>query len=546
MSAAAPGAKVDVSFRSVSFAYGRRGDPVLRDVDWEIEEGSYALVAGPSGSGKSTLLRCINGLAPHFSGGRFGGTVDVGGIETRVHGPQILSRAVGFVFQDPEAQSVAAVVEDEIAFGMEQRGVDPMTMRRRVEEALDLLGIADLRRRSLATLSGGERQRVAVAAVLTSQPRVLVLDEPTSQLDPAGAEEVMHAVARLNADLGLTVVIAEHRLERALGDADAMRVLFADGSAADGEPAATMRRLDPAMLPPIAWLGRALGWAPLPLTIKQGRALLRADGRTPTEPVAAPPAPAGAPLLHLRGVTLGFGRRRVLSGIDLAVRPGELIALMGRNGSGKTTLLRSVIGFHRPESGQVWYDGRDSARSEPSVLAAEIGYVPQRPASLLFSDTVRAELAFTMKGRRNAGLDPVQLLGELGLAHVAGRNPRDLSAGEQERAALAAILVANPRLLLLDEPTRGMDSLRKEALAAILRRLRAQGVAILIATHDVELAAAAATRIVLLGDGDVIADGTPRQVLAGSLTYGTQINRLLGGTFLTVADALAGFGIASG
>ena len=541
MSAIAPDAQV--AFEGVSYWYPERAEPALADVAWSVPEGSFVLVAGVSGSGKSTLLRCLNGLVPHFAGGRFGGTVRVAGLDTRRHGPRSLSRTVGFVFQDPEAQLVTNRVEDELAFGMEQLGVPPLTMRKRVEEVLDLLGIAPLRDRDVATLSGGERQRVAVAAALAVQPALLALDEPTSQLDPWGAEEVLTALTRLNDDLGLTVVLAEHRLERVIGHADRLRALPPPGSPSgllDGPPRDVLAAMDAAMLPPLAALGRRLGWTPPPLSIKEGRAWVRRDPRRPAPPSAVSSSPSGPPAIELRGVSAGYGRRVVLRDLDLAARPGELIALMGRNGSGKTTLLRSVIGLHRPSAGRVVVCGRDATHRSTADLARDVGYLPQNPGALLFAETLREELAFTLKHHAGRGQDPDGVLATLGLAHAAARHPRDLSGGERERAALAAVLVAAPRVLLLDEPTRGMDYDRKRALGDLLVRLRREGTTILLATHDVELVAAIATRVVLLGEGEIVADGPPRAVLSGSLTFATQINKLYGGGFLTVDDVLAG------
>jgi energy-coupling factor transporter ATP-binding protein EcfA2 len=526
-----------ITFDGVSFAYGHAGGAVLSGVDWRIDDGDFVVLAGESGSGKSTLLRCLNGLVPHFSGGRFGGSVTVAGLDTRHNGPRALSGDVGFVFQDPDAQRVATIVEDELAFGMEQLGVPPLTMRTRVEEVLDLLGIAALRHRDLDTLSGGERQRVAVAAALTLQPRILVLDEPTSQLDPWGAEDVIAAVERLNHDLGLTVVMSEHRLERVIAVADRMRVLRLEGPF-DGPPRDVLQALDDEMLPPIARLGRAMEWFPLPMTVKEGRSAARLAGFRPPEAIDERASPSGVPVVVLDRVSAGHGRATVLAEISLEVRPGEIVAVMGRNGSGKTTLLRTIMGFHRPTRGRVVVNGEEAGQRKPGEPPARTGYLPQRPGAILFNDSVRAELAFTERFHRGHARNADELLTELDLAHLRDRNPRDLSTGEQERAALAAVLVANPRLVLLDEPTRGMDYRRKHALSRFLRNRRAEGIATMLATHDVELVAETATRVVLLGEGEIVADGSPRDVLSGSLTYSTQINKLLGGRFLTVADAL--------
>jgi energy-coupling factor transport system ATP-binding protein len=531
-----------ITFEEVTYAYPESAAPALREIDWRVAPGEFVTITGPSGSGKSTLLRCLNGLTPHFSGGTFDGVVTVAGHDTRHYIPRALARVTGFVFQDPEAQFVTSRVDDELAFGMEQLGVPPLTMRKRVEEVLDLLGIAALRDREIATLSGGERQRVAVAAALALQPEILALDEPTSQLDPWGAEEVLAALTRLNDDLGLTIVLAEHRLERVVSHADRLTLLDRDGRiAADGRPRDLLAEADPALLPALLALGRRLDWQPLPLTIKEGRAAQRRDaalGRVPAPAPPDPPVPAGPPILALQHVSAGWGQRRVLREIDLEVRPGELVALMGRNGSGKTTLLRLVAGLHRPTSGRVLLDGVDTAGLHPAEIAQTTGYLPQNPSALFFAETLRDELAFTVKHKRGAVANPEKMLSVLGLAHAMERNPRDLSGGERERAALAAVLVGAPRVLLLDEPTRGMDAARKRALAATLTRLREEGVAILLATHDVELVAEVATRVVLIGDGRVVADGGPRAVLSGSLTFATAINKLYGDGFLTPEDIL--------
>jgi energy-coupling factor transport system ATP-binding protein len=531
-----------ITFEEVTYAYPESAAPALREIDWRVAPGEFVTITGPSGSGKSTLLRCLNGLTPHFSGGTFDGVVTVAGHDTRHYTPRALARVTGFVFQDPEAQFVTSRVDDELAFGMEQLGVPPLTMRKRVEEVLDLLGIAALRDREIATLSGGERQRVAVAAALALQPEILALDEPTSQLDPWGAEEVLAALTRLNDDLGLTIVLAEHRLERVVSHADRLTLLDRDGRiAADGRPRDLLAEADPALLPALLALGRRLDWQPLPLTIKEGRAAQRRDaalGRVPAPAPPDPPVPAGPPILALQHVSAGWGQRRVLREIDLEVRPGELVALMGRNGSGKTTLLRLVAGLHRPTSGRVLLDGVDTAGLHPAEIAQTTGYLPQNPSALFFAETLRDELAFTVKHKRGAVANPEKMLSVLGLAHAMERNPRDLSGGERERAALTAVLVGAPRVLLLDEPTRGMDAARKRALAATLTRLREEGVAILLATHDVELVAEVATRVVLIGDGRVVADGGPRAVLSGSLTFATAINKLYGDGFLTPEDIL--------
>ncbi len=532
--AVAPIANLD----RVSYRYPAVASLALDDVRWRVPEGAFVVVAGPSGSGKSTLLRCLNGLVPHFSGGELAGRIAVAGEDALVAGPARLSRAVGFVFQDPEAQLLTGRVDDELAFSLEQHGVPPVIMRKRVEEMLDLLGIAHLRDRDPATLSGGERQRVAVAAALALHPRLLVLDEPTSQLDPWGAEDVLTALTRLNEDLGLSIVLAEHRLERVLSHADQLRFIEPNGDVREGPPEAVAREIDPIVLPPVTQLGRALDWSPLPLTIKAGRPFARSLDLTDSP---APPTvePVGEVAFDVRGLTLAHDTRTVLEAIDLPIHAGELVALMGRNGSGKTTLLRSLMGFHRPQSGRIMLFGRDVTGAEPAEIGRTVGYLPQQPGTILFAERLIDELRFTLKHRPQSRAGIVETLDRLGLTGLAERHPRDLSGGERERAALAAILVGSPRVLLLDEPTRGMDAWRKAALGELLKDLRREGVAVVLATHDVELVARYATRVVLLGDREIVADGPPAEVLAGSLTFSTQVNKLFGGAWLTVDQVLA-------
>jgi energy-coupling factor transporter ATP-binding protein EcfA2 len=523
---------IDIS--GLTFAYPHAARPVLRDVTLSIQEGEAVLVVGPSGGGKSTFLRCLNGLVPHFHGGRFAGRVTAGGLDTLSHQPRDLARVVGMVFQDPESQFVADVVEDELAFGMENMGVPRLTMRKRVEEVLDVLGIAHLRRRRLDTLSGGELQRVAIGAVLTMQPKALVLDEPTSQLDPQAAEEVLTTVQRLNSDLGLTVVIAEHRLERVVQHVDRVLYLPGDGSVASYPVREAMARLP--LAPPVARIGRALGWEPLPLSVREGKRFVKGLRRRAVPVDGASPVTNGGPVA-VHGLYLSYGDGDVLKNVSLTAAAGEVLALMGRNGAGKTSLLRALIGLVAPRKGALRVLDADVRETATEALSQRVAFVPQDPASVLFRDSVEAEIADTLRGtERQGGVDEALdewLLGPLRRAH-----PRDLSAGERQRAALAAMLAGRPPVVLLDEPTRGMDYETKELLIANLRRRCDEGCAVILASHDVELVASCAARVVLLAEGRVVADGPARDVLTESVTFSTQVNKLFGGRYLTIDDAL--------
>ena len=528
----------DIVFDAVSFRYPNAERAVLRDFDWEIGESEMVLLAGESGSGKSTILRCLNGLVPHFSGGTFGGRVLVRGEDTRLLPTRALARRVGFVFQDPGAHSVSTTVEDEIAFGPEQLGVPVSTMRRRVEEALDLTGIERIRKRAIGTLSGGERQRVAIAAALAMQPRILALDEPTSQLDPAGADDVLHAIRQLNEDLGITVVLAEQRLERIAGFTDRMRLLRPGVGDLDGHPGDVLRWCDARLDPPVTLLGRLAGWEPLPLTVKDARRAVARLGFEPASSPIDPPRPEVEPIVLLDRIQLGYGKTVVLDAVSLDVRPGELVAIMGRNGTGKSTLLRALMGLHALDHGSIRIAGLDPAVDRTQAIGRRVGFLPQRAASLLFHETVEADVSAALASRGADHADLENLLDRFMIGHLRTRYPLDLSAGEQERVALAVALAGRPRVLLLDEPTRGMDAFRKQDLAELFRQLRDEGVAIVLATHDVELVAQVATRVVLLGDGGLVAQGGTREVLAGSLTFGTQMNRVFGNGWLTVDDVV--------
>lgn len=545
-----------IRFEQVSVTYADAPAPALRGVDLTVPEGELVLLVGPSGVGKSTLLGAVSGLVPHFTGGRLRGRVTVDGRDTRTHKPRELADLVGTVGQDPLAHFVTDTVEDELAYGMESLGLAPDVMRRRVEETLDLLGLAELRDRPIATLSGGQQQRVAIGSVLTPHPKVLVLDEPTSALDPAAAEEVLAVLQRLVHDLGTTVLMAEHRLERVVHYADQVILLPAPGETPVlGEPERIMA-VSP-VYPPVVALGRLAGWDPLPLSVRDARRRagdLRAQLATTAPPLAsepasettAPPARPGTPrtalgrLLHRRPrptpatdvtavthLSVLRGRVEALRGIDLTVTPGETVALMGRNGAGKSTLLATLVGLVEPSSGSVTVGGHTPHRTGPRELIRQVGLVPQEPRDLLYADTVAAECA---AADADAGAVPGScraLVDEL-LPHVPdGTHPRDLSEGQRLALALAIVLTGRPPLLLLDEPTRGLDYAAKARLVDVLRALAAEGHAIVLATHDVELAAELARRVVILADGEIVADGPTPQVVVSSPAFAPQVAKIL-------------------
>jgi len=535
-----------IEFDRATITYDGAVAPVLADVSLRIEEGELCLAIGRTGSGKSTLLGAINGLVPHFTGGTLAGSVIVNGRSTAEYPPREFADLVGVVLQDPLAGFVTDTVEEELAYGMEQLALAPDAMRKRVEETLDLLGLADLRAIPLRELSGGQQQRVAIGAVLTAHPRVLVLDEPTSSLDPTAAEEVLAAITRLVDDLGLTVVIAEHRLERVVQYADRVLSLPGDGSVVDGLPAAVLEHA--AVTPPIVRLARVAGWSPAPLSVRDARRLapglrerLGAGTPAPAHRLAAASRGGGGEELRARGIVVRYGETVAVAGVDLQLTAGEVVGVMGRNGSGKSSLLWALQGSGRRQAGRVDVGGQDPARVSPAQARRLVGLVPQTASDLLYLPTVAAELKQADLESTAADERPAsELLDRLAPRIDRDANPRDLSEGQRLSLVLAIQLRAAPRVLLLDEPTRGLDYGAKRALSEILDQLAREGKAIVVCTHDVEFVASATDRVVVMAQGEIVADGSTPDVVVASPAFAPQVAKILAPLpFLTV-DQVSG------
>jgi energy-coupling factor transporter ATP-binding protein EcfA2 len=537
-----------ITISNLCFTYPGAEHPALKGISLQIPDGELCLVMGPSGSGKSTLLRCLNGLVPHFSGGSLSGKIMVNELDPVLLTPGEMSQTVGFVFQDPEAQFVVDRVEDEIAFSLENMALPREEMEPRIDKALELLELTHLRSRRLETLSGGEVQRVAIAAALVLQPRILVLDEPTSQLDPHGAEEVLQALVKLNEQMGLTIVLAEHRLERVLpytGQIIYLSTEYPEGCI--GDPRNVLQQVE--LIPPLISLGKQFGWDPLPLTIESAREYAKTTLEKLPEQQHRPLTDqvdkhkSISPYIEARGVKINYGNFQALRGVDLSLYAGEITVMMGSNGAGKSSFLRSLIGLTPIKEGQIKVNGVDIMGRTVAEICQQVGYLPQDPNALLFSDTVLDELLVTLRNHKlNLSEDNVKpkiLLEHLSLGDKAECYPRDLSTGERQRVALGAVLVTHPGALLLDEPTRGLDYDAKRILLNLLRSWRDEGMAILMVTHDVELAVQAADRIVLLEKGVVSAEGDPWEVLSQSTTFAPQVLKIFPNQgWLTVNDVL--------
>ena len=506
-----------LSFERVSFTYPGADAPALSNVSLEIQAGEFCLLAGLSGHGKSTLLRAACGLVPHFHGGRFAGSVKLAGLDSREHGVARLGTFAGVLFGDPETQLVMNSVRAELALALESRGHGAAAVARGVEEVALALGIDSLLERATHELSGGEKQRVALGAALAARPRIVLLDEPTSQLDPVAGDELIGLLRRLNQDWETTILLAEHRLERCLTAADRVIALERGRVACDADPRSFLQwaaRRSPALQTPGAKLFALAGLEPPPVGVRQARTRLRQDGLLPAGDRSDRPALAPRrrsrrtrlAALSMRGVWYELrDGPAILRGVGLSVAPGETVALMGRNGAGKSTLLRHAAGLLEPTRGRI-------------DRAGQVALLLQNPGDYFLHERVDEEAS-------------VEALRAAGLAGLARRNPRDLSGGERQRLALAIVSgTVQPALLALDEPTRGMDREAKAQLARELHRRAEAGQAVIVATHDPEFAAACASRAILLADGRVIADASAAELLAGGWYFATETARILGGS----------------
>ncbi len=533
-----------LAIEGLTYSYPNASQPALADVSVQLAPGEFALLAGRSACGKSTLLRAACGLVPHFHGGEISGTVEVAGLNAISSGPGDLAAVVGYVAQDPETQVVSTTVAAEIELPLEMRGDPPSSRARAVEEVALALAIPQLLDRTVDTLSGGELQRVALAAALVTRPQLVLLDEPTSQLDPVAGDELVWLLRRLNEEWGVTILLAEHRLERCLAAADRVIAMASASISFDGAPRdflAWAKDHDIALETPAARLFSLAGIDPLPVGVRDARRTLvaaehgsRGSG-TPSslnffggesaagsggnaEKVQAVRRGSRSPVaavVDAKGLWVELARDEavsdVLRGVELKVERGERVALMGRNGAGKSTLLRAAAGLVDPVRGKIETPG-------------EIALLTQNPSDYLVRERVGDELP---------GDEGLAALRVVGLEHAVDADPRDLSGGERQRLALAIALAGRmdgeepPGLIALDEPTRGMDRALKGDLVELVGGLAEKGAGVVVATHDVEFAAGFAERVVLLGDGVVIADGPSAEVLSGGWYFATEVARVL-------------------
>ena len=525
-----------ITFSGVSLIYPNAQRTIVEDISFTVNEGELLLLIGHTGAGKSSLLKLINGLIPHHTGGILTGEISVDGRSTRALKPGELADVVGIVGQNPINGFVSDIVEDEIAFGLESLGIAPEIMRKRVEEVLDLLALAPLRRRNVSELSGGEQQRVAIAAALVTNPKVLLLDEPTSALDPIAAEEVLSILHRLVHDLGLTVILAEHRLERVIGFVDRIILIHGDGSV-DLGPARQILGNSP-IAPPLVELAKKLELGEIPLSIREFRKMAPEITQAPVQAIAKN---NGDALLTINSVNASYDqdqRKNALNDVNIQIDGGEIVALMGRNGAGKTTLLKCAVGQAPLIRGEVRVKKRDPKSFTDKELIRFVGYIPQDAGDLLYGQSIKQECELA---DLDNGVEPGTTLAiykELMKIPSLNSHPRDISEGQRLGLALSIILSAQPALVILDEPTRGLDYEAKRVLIKNLKEIASSlNRAVLISTHDVELVAEVADRVIFLADGEVIADGSSREVLKASPAFAPQVSKALpNNSWLSLSD----------
>lgn len=538
-----------IDIENLCYTYPGESRTALSNISLHIERGEIILVTGESGSGKSTLAKCITGAVPNFYGGTVSGSIRISGKSSREIDDRERARDITMVFQDPESQLVMNQVHREVAFGLQNVGTEESRIKRRVWEALEFTNIADIAYRDVGTLSGGQKQKVAIASALAYLPQCIIFDEPTSQLDPSSAQEIVMLARKINEELGITVIVIEQRINRWFGIVDRVAVMR-NGAAVFigspwemyGEPGEYIE----SFLPTGLKLSRGLGISEMPDGFKGIRKSIsgfdfsgeygRIRGGAPDEEA-----------IEIKNVCCRYGDEKAVKNVSVTVNSGDFLGVLGSNGAGKSTLLKSIIGLVK-YTGSIRVFGTEVSRMKIRELAGICGYVSQNPNDYLSKDSVYDELKFTLD---NFGVKDDGIIGHtlelLDIGGLRNKNPRDLSGGEKQRVAIASVLVMKPRILLIDEPTRGLDMKAKERLAELLLGLNGRGTTILLVTHDTEFASGCCTRFMLMFDGEMVSYGAREEVLGGGIYYTTDINKLVrdkNDSIFTLSEALRSAGRA--
>lgn len=523
-----------IEFRSITFGYPGAESPVISRASFSLAQGEFALVCGPTGSGKSTLLKLLNGLAPHFTGGNLSGELWINHEDVTGHKPHELAELVGYVNQQPEGSFVADTVGEEIAYGMEQLGFAPAEMQRLVDEYAGLVGVGHLLDQPLGSLSGGQQQRVAIAAAMAAGQRVLVLDEPTSALDASSAAELVSLLASLAKDRGITILLAEHRLERVLEHIDSVIVVNGDSTVVKSAPREAFK--DYRLLPPVVELSKRLRLTEVALSIEEAKAKL--TEQVEFDELAEVSSERAA--LSVSGLSVHYGNQVAVDDVTFDVMTGEVVALMGSNGSGKSSLLWAVQGSGKRTSGSVETAAGDPTNLDHADRLSAVTLVPQRASDLLFLNTLAEELAESDRFNGVTAGETAKLFLVLSNRTDPRQHPRDLSAGQQLALALAVQLVKGSPVVLLDEPTRGLDYEAKRQLVEAIRMVQSEGRTVLVASHDIEFVAQVANRVLVLEAGKLTAEGATKNLLGPSGLMPTQVALICNQAGLLLAEQVGG------
>jgi energy-coupling factor transport system ATP-binding protein len=529
-----------------NFTYPDRSEPAIRNLSLSVEKGQFVVLFGASGSGKSTLLKCLKREIQPY--GKHAGDIIIKGLD--VNDTSELSKEIGFVFQDPENQVVADDVLHEIVFGLENIGLTTNEMRSRVAEMVHFFGVEPLLHRKTHELSGGKKQQINLASVLVMQPDILLLDEPTAQLDPVNTREFFDILKRLNDEFGMTIIIAEHRLEEVFTLADKIVMLEKGEIQFEGSPEEVLvdiwKTPNKAYVPSIPSLFLSMdGKGKLPLTVKQGRKWTKQQTLVYKREIEKHQVTVEKEWIKAKNLFFRYDRKTeyVLKDLDFSLNRGEFYALLGGNGSGKSTLLKIIAGLVKPEQGKLLYHEITSKTKKNNEITKVVGYLPQNPKLFFIQDTVEKEIQETMKlwGIQDRS-EVNHLIETLDISHVLSSHPYDLSGGELQKAALACLLIRKPDLLLLDEPTKGLDPISKESFSMLVKKLNGEGMTILMSTHDIEFAAKYATKCGMMFQGNITSQGEPDSFFTGNFFYSTMIQRLFrhmpGSSLTTVEEVL--------
>jgi len=511
-----------ISIENLNYYYPDSNTPALADIDLSISEGEFILLLGPSGCGKSTLVQCLNGIIPKVSGGELEGTILVNGKDVKKHKVHQMSTEVGIVFQNPDAQLFGLTVEEDVAFGPENLGIEREEILKRVNRSLEIVGMAALRERFTFTLSGGEKQRTAIAGNLAMQPNILILDEPTSDLDPKSTKEVLETIKRLNRELAITIILIEHKIDEVIHLADRTIVMdkgriILDGKTCDIFTKNLDQLEDIGLYPPhLIRLSKMLHVKPSYKAILSSLDSIKDSIINPHDPILLK---NNEPHVEFENVRFSYqDGTEVLTGIDLTLGRGEFIAIIGPNGSGKTTLLSCLIGLIKPDSGLIRINGQDIKNLSVAELAQDVGYLFQNPDYQLFADTVWEEVAFGLRTRSMPASEidhkVASALEMMELTEYKKRHPHSLSRGERQRLAVASILSVEPDILVLDEPTTGQDRGHLSKFLHKMKKLNHAGKTIILITHDMSIVAAYADRTIIMKEGAILIDDTTRQVFS--------------------------------